>query len=316
LDQIRQLEDDMLNEYSVDDILGCLEDQAFTIVGNPRHRTFTSVKSLHEADERSLAWVNPKRKDGLHLIEECNARIIICHNSLHIPGKHVETKCFILVENPKLAIIRVIQAFFLAEPQHGIHPTAVIHPEADIHKDVAIGPYCHIGKCSIGGGTLIDSSVRIFDNTRIGRNVIIRSGAVLGSYGFNYTKGADGWLVSFPHLGGVVIEDNVEVGANACIVRGVLGNTVIGEGTKIAMLVLIGSKVEVGRRCRILVGAVIGGGAVVGDDCFIGFSALVRDGIRVGSNSVLGMGSVNISDVPQNKVIVGNPARILRDNLP
>jgi UDP-3-O-[3-hydroxymyristoyl] glucosamine N-acyltransferase len=302
--------------HTLDDLVGCLKGSAYKIRGTAEGKIFTTLKSIAEADEESLIWVSPQRKDGQHLVEQTRARFVICDASIRITDELASKKCFIVVENPKLAVIRVLEGLFAPAPQWGIHPTSVVHPEAEIDPEVALGPFCHIGKCSILKGTRIDSFVHINDNVRIGKNVRIHSGVIIGASSFNYTQDEEGEYVLFPHLGGVIIEKDVEIGPNSCIFAGGLGNTLIAEGTKISNMVCIASNVKLGDHCQVRVGARILGSAIIGRRSIIGPSAMVRDGIQVGEGCFLGMGTVVLNEIPPNKVVVGIPGRILRDHIP
>lgn len=116
-------------------------------------------------------------------------------------------------------------------------------------------------------------------------------------------------LQRFPHIGGVSIGEGVEIGSNTCIDRGAIGDTVIGDHTKIDNLVHIAHNVRIGQRCQIVAGAVIGGSAVIGDDVFIGIGAHVRNKVRIGNGATIGQGANVVCDVPPGETWIGNPAR-------
>jgi len=111
----------------------------------------------------------------------------------------------------------------------------------------------------IGNGTRVYSGVQIHDQVRIGRNVVLKSGCVIGSDGFGFERNDEGTFEKFPHVGGVVIKDDVEIGGNTCVDRGTLSNTIIGKGTKIDNLVHIAHNVVVGKNCAIIALACLGG---------------------------------------------------------
>src|SRR5688572_27427434 len=217
----------------------------------------------------------------------------------------------IKVKNPKLAFARA--AAILHRPKSRaaeINQSAVISNSATMGEGVFIGAFTCIGESSaVGDETQIRAGVKIGDGVSIGRNcvlhpnvfiedgcsignnVVLHSGVVIGADGFGYVKDESGVYHKFPQIGTVVIEDDVEIGANTCIDRGALGETRIGEGTKIDNLVQIGHNVRIGKRCVIAAQTGISGSTVIEDDCVIGGQvgfgdhALVKSGAVIGSQA-------------------------------
>lgn len=265
--------------------------------------------AIHEANEESTSFCSKKAEDALELIKNSKARVIICSSDLEFAEEDYKDKTLILVSNPRLAFIRVMQKYFAEKMQFGISATAVIDEEADIHPNVCVGPNCYIGKCKIGENTIIRGNVYIYPNVRIGRNVIIHAGTVIGAAGFSYERNDEGELENFPHIGGVVIEDNVEIGSNVSIDRGTLDNTIVGEGSKIDNLCHIAHNVVIGKHCMIIAQSMIGGSTRIGDYCWIAPCTCLRDGIEIGKNVVTGMGSVVTRNVGDRQVVFGVPAK-------
>jgi len=272
---------------------------------------FDNAKPVNEANERSIVWVSANSNNKLEVIENTEARIVIGDISLLSSAIGIDkNKCLILVEDPRLFFLRVINNFFGSKPQWGIHNTAVVDEKAVIEAQSYIGPHCYIGDARIGKGTVIYGNCFIYDNVIIGDNVTIHAGTVIGADGFGYQKNENNEFEKFPHIGGVVIENNVDIGANTCIDRGTLGNTHIKEGAKIDNLVHIAHNVIIGKHSAIIAHAMIGGSTVIEDFAWIAPNAALRDGIVIGESSVIGLGGVVTKSVPKNEIWAGNPARL------
>jgi len=218
----------------------------------------------------------------------------------------------ILVSKPRLAFIRIMQAYFQEDRLYTISPTAVIDTEALLDPDIYIGSYTSIGKCIIGAGTIIYGNVYIYSNVKIGKNVVIHAGTVIGADGYSYERNEKGELEKFPHVGGVVIEDEVEIGSNTSIDRGTLGDTFIGRGSKIDNQCHIAHNVIIGKHCVVVAQSLIGGGTKIGDFSWVAPCVCLRDGITIGKNTVIGMGSVVTKNIDDNCLVLGVPAKVVR----
>ena len=214
----------------------------------------------------------------------------------------------IRVKRPKLAFARIAALLHppkTREPQ--VHPTAVISPDARIGTGVFIGAFVCVGDGSeigdgvhlraaakvgdgvrIGGGTLLHPNVLVDDGCSVGSNVVLHSGVIIGADGFGYVRDENGEYIKFPQIGTVVVEDYVEIGANTCIDRGALGETRIGEGTKIDNLVQVGHNVQIGKHCVIAAQTGISGSVVIEDNCVIGGQVGFGDHARIRSGAVIG----------------------------
>ena len=205
-----------MKTFSPDDIIKVLGNESI-VKGNVVNFFFTNIKPIHEASEDSLVWISSIRNDKEDLIRNTKAKIIICDDSIDTSA--FKDKCFIIVSNPRLSFIRIADAIFTPKPTWGIHPTAFVDPEARIHPNCFVGPFPYIGKATIGDGCILYGHNHIYDNVVIGQKVIIHAGTVIGADGFGYEKNESGEFEKFPHIGGVIIEDNVEIGSNTCIDR-------------------------------------------------------------------------------------------------
>jgi len=276
-------------------------------------REIRGVGPITEAKAGDLAFCVKKGKDAIPILEETKASVVICNSDiLFQKAKFDET--LVAVDKPRLWFMRCSDAFFPAESKRGIHPTAVIGKNCKISKDVYIGPNVSIGDAVIiGNRTRVYSGAQIHDRVRIGKNVVLKSGCVIGSDGFGYERNDEGVFEKFPHTGGVIIEDDVEIGGNTCVDRGTLSNTIIGKGTKIDNLVHVAHNVVIGKNCAIIALAMIGGGAKIGDGAWVAPTACIRDGIAVGKQSLVGMGAVVTKNVPDGDVVIGVPAKSIKE---
>ena len=239
----------------------------------------------------------------------------------------------ILSETPQLTFIRAVELFFQPfRPEPGIHSTAVVSPSARIGQRVAVGALTVIeDKAEIGDGTVIfplvsiyplvkigeecvlHSHVSVREDVRIGSRVILHSGVVIGSDGFGYLKLADGTHKKIPQKGTVVIEDDVEIGANSAVDRAAFGETIIRRGTKIDNLVQVAHNVEIGENA-ILAGQVgIAGSSKIGKNVVLAGQVGVADHLSVGDN-VTAIAQTGIAqDVPAGAVVAGTPQIDVRD---
>jgi UDP-3-O-[3-hydroxymyristoyl] glucosamine N-acyltransferase len=236
------------------------------------------------------------------------------------------------VSNPKLALIKTAHALLPApRPEPGIHPTAVVDPNARLAQDVSVGAQAVIeagagigartviaaGTCigrgvEIGAECVIHPRVTIYPDVRIGDRVVIHSGAVIGCDGFGFVF-AEGCHQKFPQLGRTIIEDDVEIGANTTIDRGSLGDTVIGQGSKIDNQVQIAHNVCVGRHCVIAAQVGIAGSVRIGDYVMFGGQAGVGDRARIEDQAMIGGGAGVLPGklVRRGVFVWGMPARPL-----
>lgn len=223
---------------------------------------------------------------------------------------------YIISENPRLDFARVLQEFFVTNTVSGIADTAYIGSNVSLGKNVAIGEYSIIGSnVRIGDGTEIRHHVVIGDNTVIGNNCLIKSNTVIGEEGFGFERDEKGVPIRIPHLGRVVIGDNVEIGALNTVMRGTVDDTIIEDNVKTDDHVHIGHNVQIGRGCLITACAELSGSARIGEKTWLGPNSSVMNGIHIGSNVLIGLGTVVTKSLPDNVVVAGCPARILRKNI-
>ncbi len=283
-------------------VLGSMD----TYVSNP--------SPIDQADDNSLCFCKKKGEQALRMIRSSRAKVIICSNNLELNKADYQGKTIIQVSNPRLTFSRLLNKYFTPIPKFGIHSTAIISEKAIIGREVYIGPHSYIADCRIGDGTIIDGHVYIYDGTTIDKGVIIHAGVVIGAETMGFERNEIGEWVKLPQISGVIIEDDVEVGANSVVCRGSLSDTIIGKGTKLDNLVRIGHGVKIGKHCIIIAGAIICGSVKIGDYTWIGPLACIRESIHIGNQVLVGMGSVVQKDIDDNSVVTGSPARSIRKN--
>lgn len=223
----------------------------------------------------------------------------------------------VVVENPTFSFGKIIDHFksALKRPEPGIHPSAVVEAGATISDTAIIGPCCVVGHGAvIGENTHLTSNVSVTQLCEIGDNVTIHPGTVIGSDGFGY-EFVDGKLAKIDQLGIVIIEDDVEIGANCTVDRARFGKTIIGEGTKIDNLVQIGHNVQIGKHCILVSQCAIAGSTVIGDYVTIAAQAGVAGHLKIGDKFTLAARGGLTKNAPAGEVWMGKPARPMRQEL-
>jgi len=224
----------------------------------------------------------------------------------YLPDDHISGKNIIYNKNARLQMAKLSVAFDY-EKQTLTHSVPRLHQS---QSWLNISPSAHIDyDVEIGEGTKIYANVTIYKDVKIGKNCIIHSGAVIGTDGFGYEQEADGSRFKIAHLGGVIIGDNVEIGANTCIDRGTLSDTIIEDGVKIDNLVHIAHNVHIKKNVVIIANAMIAGSVIIGEGAWIAPSSSIREGKKIGDGALVGLGSVVIKDVPIGSTVMGVPAK-------
>jgi UDP-3-O-[3-hydroxymyristoyl] glucosamine N-acyltransferase len=246
------------------------------------------------------------------------------------------TRTVILAPNPKVAFARAA-AWLLAEPaaEMGIHPSATVAPDAKIGDGARVGPAaviepgavignfsvieagCYVGRdATVGDHCVLYPRVVVYKKVRIGSRVTIHAGAVIGADGFGFVKDGAGHI-KFPQVGNVIIEDDVEIGANTCIDRGSLETTVIGRGVKLDNLIQIAHNVRIGEHTVIAAQTGISGSSTLGAQCLIGGQVGIGEHARLDDNTIIGGqgGVLNGKHIRGGEVLWGTPVRPLREFL-
>ena len=289
----------------IKDIVNFLGEKVLSVEGEYEGVFIDNLADVSHVNETTLDWINPTKEKKQKIAEDSKAQVLLVDKSI-MP---IAGKVLIRVNNPKVALAEIGNHFFVEQPHVGIHPTAIIDSDAKIGNNVAIGAYCVIGKVIIGDDCVLDSNVRVYDDTVMGKGCIIKAGAVLGGAGFGFEIDENGNKFRFPQIGGLIIGNQVEIGANTCVDRGALSNTEIGDYTKINNLCHIAHNNKIGKNV-IITGCVnISGSNVIEDNVWIAPNASIRGYVHLGKGCVVGMGAVATKDIPAGETWVGNPAK-------
>ncbi len=258
-----------------------------------------AVADLEKATTSEIAFVEKTEPSETTQNTKASCLLVPENFELKLPSSVIKVK------NPKLAFAKTAEKLYPYNWKSGWHETAIVSENSEVRASfigafVSIGEDTNVGEStqvfdgvkignnvSIGKCTIIHPNCVIYDNVSIGHDCVIHAGAIIGADGFGYVRdGANGY-VKFPQIGTVVIEDDVEIGANTCVDRGALGETRIGEGTKIDNLVQIAHNVQIGKRVVIAAQTGISGSTIVEDDCVIGGQVGMGDHARVLSGAII-----------------------------
>jgi len=260
-----------------------------------------------------LTWIRNIDSFNLSKLKKSDSLLIVTDK---IPsGFDVKGYNFIFTCDPKAVYFELLKQFFPPPVSAaGIAPTSVVETK-NIGRNVSIGHNCYICEdVMIGDNVIIKHNVVIDCPAYIGNDCLIESGAIIGPVGFGYYTINDKKPGKVPEYGGVKIGERVSIGANTCIARGTLSDTVIGNDTKIDNLCHIAHNAHIGARCYIIALSMVAGSTVIGDDVYIAPGAMIMDNITIGGNSMVGMGAVVAKSVEPNKIIVTPPARVIKEN--
>lgn len=295
------------------------------------HTVIEGAAGLSEATPRDISFVRDGGKaDTIGLYRSSKAGAIFIPKDFQF-----DARTAIEVESPIAAFSQFL-ALIAGETANrpvGVHKTAHVDPSARIGRGASVGPNCVVekeavvddGAClmaqvyvgarsRIGQNTLIYPQVSIREDVSVGKNCILHSGVVLGAdgYGFFFAGGRHNKI---PHVGGVIIEDDVEIGANSCVDRGMTGMTVVGRGTKIDNLVQVAHNVQIGPMALLVSQVGIGGssklgaGVVLAGQVGVADHVTIGDGVRVGAQSGIG------KDVEKGATVFGTPVKPVGEEL-
>lgn len=292
----------------INDIIRFLQKDGedFEFIGDAEE-SIDGYSSIYEYKENTITWLRNSNN-----YDETIGNIKGAIKLIVLPKDYKNTDEFInyiKTHDPHRVFFHIIEEFYDKKLENSIGKENAISQSAKIHQNVYIGNYCTIGdNVEIGEGSKIYNNVTIADNVKIGTGCIIKSGAVIGEEGLGYMKEKDGTYRRVPHLGSVVIGNNVDVGANTTIERGAMEDTVIENGVKIDDLCQISHNVHIGENTMIVVNTNVYGSSKIGKNCWIA-SSIIRNQVKIGDNVIVGMGSIVTKDVRSNATVFGSPAK-------
>jgi len=275
------------------------------VEGNEQTAVHTFAK-IEEGKEGAITFLsNPKYTSFIY---ETKASIVLINEDVEL--QHPVSTTLIRVKNAYECVAKLMQMYAASLPQKtGIDSLAFVSPTAEIGKDVYIGPFAVVGEgVKIGDGTRIFPHVTIYDGCQIGKNVTIHAGAVIGADGFGFAPNQEGYE-KIPQLGIVIIEDDVEIGANTCVDRSTMGQTIIHKGVKLDNLIQVAHNCEIGENTVMSAQAGMAGSTKIGAWCMVGGQAGFSGHIHVADKTFVGAQCGVIGNTKgDGEQLIGSPA--------
>jgi UDP-3-O-[3-hydroxymyristoyl] glucosamine N-acyltransferase len=289
------------------DILDFLDEKKITYrFFGDNEQVIGGFSSFLNYKAETMTWL--KKRYENQAVDDGNIALLVVQEGVdtEVPNK-------IVTPDSKRAFFSVIEHFFDEESERpAVGANTWISPKVKIADGVSIGYSCTIdGDITIGSGTKIWDNVTILNKVFIGEDCEIHSGVRIGHAGFGYTETPGGAKTMVKHFGGVRIEDDVFIGANAVIARGTIDDTVISCGCKIASSSDIGHNDILGTNSAVISGATLYGSVSTDENVYIAAN-VIKNGLHLGKNSYAAIGSVVLRDVDENTQVAGNPARAIK----
>ncbi len=299
-----------------------------TIEGDPEAEV-TNIAKIESAERGNLAFLaNPKYEKYLY---ETGASIVLVNKDFKLEKPVKAT--LIRVDNAYESFASLLELYQQSKPRKtGIHKLASIHDRATLGEDLYIGeftvieenasigdhvqiyPQVYVGEgVEIGEGCILYPGVKIYEGCKLGRNVILHSGVVIGADGFGFAPGEGNRYKKIPQIGIVILEDDVEIGANSCVDRATMGATLIRKGVKLDNLIQIAHNVEVGENTVMAAQTGVAGSTKIGRDCMFAAQVGIIGHLNIGNNVKIGGQSGVIKDAEDGEILQGSPAMQHRD---
>ena len=307
------------NNIKINNILSVLNKRRLKVNYN-----VNDIKEIVEASRNDITFLHSIKY--LKFIKQTKSKIIITSKKfINVIPKKINV---IIVDNVLVAVAKITSLFYPDALNDSLDFEVSNVDKLKIKgikfgKNVLLGKNVKIGKnCTVGHNSIIESNVRIGNNCNIGNNVIIKNciigsntnildGAILGKKGFGFYPGKKSNF-RYPHIGSVIIGDNVEIGCNNTIDRGSLSDTIIGDGTFLDNQIHVAHNVKIGKNCIITGQVGFAGSSSIGNKVMIGGQSGISGHITVGDNVQIGGGSGVIKNIPSNTKVMGYPAKDIR----
>lgn len=270
--------------------------------------------SLDNPKNNAVMFLTEKHSDQVASLLKCENCLVFWPESITVPDDIKTRHGIVISDNPRKSYCLFFRenkiTYYPPKEKYSLIDGAYIADAAKIGKNCIIMPGAYIGgETEIGDNCYIGVGARLMGEIHIGNNVVIRENAVIGADGLSTNRDETGKAITMPQFGGVIIEDDVQIGALTVIGRGAIDNTILHRGSKVDNSSFISHNVVLGENTFIVGETIMFGSSSTGERAFISGNATIRDGRHVGTDAKVGMGAVVVKDVEDGAVVKGNPAK-------
>ena len=270
--------------------------------------------SLYFPKDHAVMFVTREYMRYVNALEVCTNCLVFWPEEAEVPAGINERHAVAACADPRTEYCRFYRdngiTYYPETEEYNLVNGAFISPKAVIGSGCRIFPGAYIGgDVRLGDHVYVGGGARLVGRIKVGNHVVIRENAVIGADGLSTNRDEEGRAVTMPQFGGVVIEDDVQIGALTVVARGAIDDTVIKRGSKIDNSCFISHNVMLGEDTFVVGESIVFGSATTGKQAYISGNCCVRDGVSVGEKALVGMGAVVVKPVPDGAVVKGNPAR-------